>query len=158
MLHFFFFFLIAKMTGAQNLMVATMILWMHKMVVVFWYLCMQSSFPTLNRIYEAYKVLPAFQASVPERQPDAKILWGQSLCDICTATRFGRTCNTNWKAFVAILWPMVMMILLVLVWNIYEMYATNHASADFVNFCRLWSGDVIFAHLVNKLSKLKVQR
>ncbi|XP_058085837.1 glutathione S-transferase zeta class-like isoform X2 [Magnolia sinica] len=33
-----------------------------------------SRFPTLNRINEAYKVLPAFQASLPERQPDAKIL------------------------------------------------------------------------------------
>ncbi|KAJ8650091.1 hypothetical protein MRB53_003114 [Persea americana] len=33
-----------------------------------------SSFPTLNRIYEAHKVLPAFQASVPERQPDAKVV------------------------------------------------------------------------------------
>lgn len=98
-------FLIANMTGAQNLRVATMILWMHKMVVVFWYLCMQSSFPTLNRIYEAHKVLPAFQASVPERQPDAKVVWGQSLCHICTATMFGRTCNTNWKTVVAILWP-----------------------------------------------------
>ncbi|XP_042510238.1 glutathione S-transferase zeta class-like isoform X6 [Macadamia integrifolia] len=30
-----------------------------------------SKFPTLSRIYEAYKVLPAFQASLPERQPDA---------------------------------------------------------------------------------------
>ncbi|XP_043715714.1 glutathione S-transferase 2-like [Telopea speciosissima] len=30
-----------------------------------------SKYPTLNRIYEAYKDLPAFQASLPERQPDA---------------------------------------------------------------------------------------
>ncbi|XP_043697418.1 glutathione S-transferase zeta class-like, partial [Telopea speciosissima] len=30
-----------------------------------------SKFPTLSRIYEAYKDLPAFQASLPERQPDA---------------------------------------------------------------------------------------
>ncbi|KAJ4957122.1 hypothetical protein NE237_013905 [Protea cynaroides] len=30
-----------------------------------------SKFPTLSRLYEAYKVLPEFQASLPERQPDA---------------------------------------------------------------------------------------
>ncbi|KAF8380430.1 hypothetical protein HHK36_027916 [Tetracentron sinense] len=30
-----------------------------------------SKFPTLSRIYEAYKVLPEYQASLPERQPDA---------------------------------------------------------------------------------------
>ncbi|XP_023538879.1 glutathione S-transferase 2-like isoform X2 [Cucurbita pepo subsp. pepo] len=30
-----------------------------------------SKFPTLARIYESYKMLPEFQASSPERQPDA---------------------------------------------------------------------------------------
>ncbi|KAH0980444.1 hypothetical protein GBA52_007621 [Prunus armeniaca] len=30
-----------------------------------------SKFPTLNRLYESYKILPEFEASSPERQPDA---------------------------------------------------------------------------------------
>ncbi|KAL5728035.1 maleylacetoacetate isomerase [Ranunculus cassubicifolius] len=30
-----------------------------------------SEFPTLSKVYEAYKVLPAFQSSSPQRQPDA---------------------------------------------------------------------------------------
>ncbi|KAK7390111.1 hypothetical protein VNO78_25410 [Psophocarpus tetragonolobus] len=30
-----------------------------------------SKFPTLSRLYETYKVLPEFQASSPQRQPDA---------------------------------------------------------------------------------------
>ncbi|KAI3867132.1 hypothetical protein MKX03_026947 [Papaver bracteatum] len=30
-------------------------------------------FPTLTKIYESCKVLPAFQASLPERQPDAAV-------------------------------------------------------------------------------------
>ncbi|KAJ9680785.1 hypothetical protein PVL29_019948 [Vitis rotundifolia] len=32
-----------------------------------------SKFPTLNRIYKSCKDLPEFQASVPERQPDAEL-------------------------------------------------------------------------------------
>lgn len=34
---------------------------------------MQSKFPTLNGIYKSCKDLPEFQASVPERQPDAEL-------------------------------------------------------------------------------------
>nr|XP_028948900.1 glutathione S-transferase zeta class-like isoform X1 [Malus domestica] len=30
-----------------------------------------SKFPTLSRLYESYKILPEFEASLPERQPDA---------------------------------------------------------------------------------------
>ncbi|PIA49978.1 hypothetical protein AQUCO_01300606v1 [Aquilegia coerulea] len=30
-----------------------------------------SEFPTLTKVYEAYKILPAFQSSSPQRQPDA---------------------------------------------------------------------------------------
>ncbi|KAH1266566.1 Glutathione S-transferase zeta class [Glycine max] len=32
-----------------------------------------SKFPTLSRLYETYKALPEFQASSPQRQPDALI-------------------------------------------------------------------------------------
>lgn len=34
---------------------------------------LQSKFPTLSRLYETYKALPEFQASSPQRQPDAFI-------------------------------------------------------------------------------------
>ncbi|KAF9615353.1 hypothetical protein IFM89_023004 [Coptis chinensis] len=32
-----------------------------------------SEFPTLSKVHEAYKVLPAFQASLPQQQPDAVV-------------------------------------------------------------------------------------